>query len=84
MALHVTEDGPTDPMEFMKLLLEIQQQQHERLTIALEKFAAPGGQTRQDNVSDFRRLHPTFFIGEESHLNAEQWLINTENLLVAV
>ena len=38
---------------------------------------------RQGNVYDFRRLHPTVFKGEESHLNAEQWLIDTENLLVA-
>jgi len=34
-------------------------------------------------VSDFRRLHHAVFIGEESHLVAEQWLVDTENLLVA-
>ena len=32
---------------------------------------------------DFRHLHPIVFIGEEGHLNVEQWLIDTENLLVA-
>jgi len=34
-------------------------------------------------VIDFSHLHPIVFIGEEGHLNVEQWLINTENLLVA-
>ena len=34
-------------------------------------------------MSDFRRLHHAVFIGEESHLVAEQWLVDTENLLVA-
>jgi len=32
-------------------------------------------------VSDFRRLHPAIFTEEESHMDAEQWLIDTENLL---
>ena len=34
-------------------------------------------------MSDFRRLHLAVFTGEESHLDAEQWIIDTENLLVA-
>ena len=67
----------------MKLLLESQQHQSERLTIALEKMVASGSQARHGNVSDFRRLNPAVFSGEESHLDAEQWLIDTENLLVA-
>ena len=83
MAQRVTEDGPTDPVGFMRLLLESQQQQNERVTVALEKIAASGSQVRQGNVSDFRRLHPAVFIGEEIHLVAEQWLVDTENLLVA-
>ena len=40
-------------------------------------------QTRQGNVSEFRRLHLEIFTGEESHLDAEQWLIDKKNLLVA-
>ena len=83
MAQHITEDGFTDPAEFMKLLLDSQQQQNEWVTIALEKLAALGSQVRQENVSDFRKLHPAVFTGEESHQDAEQWLIDTENLLVA-
>ena len=67
----------------MKILLESQQQQNERITVALEKLAASGSQVRHGNVSDFRRLHPAIFTGEKSHLDAEQWLIDTENLLVA-
>ena len=85
MAQRVTEDGPTptESVDFMKFLLESQQHQSERLTVALEKIVASGSQARQGNVSDFRRLNPTVFTGEESHLDAEQWLIDTENLLVA-
>jgi len=40
MAQHITEDGPTDSAEFMKILLESQQQQNERVTVALEKLVA--------------------------------------------
>jgi len=68
----------------MKLLLESQQQQNEQVTIALEKIAASGSQTRHGNVSDFRRLHSAVFTGEESHLESKQWLVDTENLLVAI
>ena len=55
----------------------------QRFTVALEKMASSWGQARQGNVIDFRHLHPIVFIGEEGHLNVEQWLIDTENLLVA-
>jgi hypothetical protein len=34
-------------------------------------------------VSDFRRLHPDVFSGTETYLQAEQWLIKTEQLLQA-
>ena len=70
----VTDDGPMDLTEFMKILLESQQQQNEWVTVAFEKMPASGGQAWQGNVSDFGRLHPVVFTGEESHLNAEQWL----------
>jgi len=82
MAQRVRE-WTTDPSGFMRVLLESQQQQNERVTVALEKIAASESQTRQGNVSDFRRLHPAAFTGEESYLDAEQWLIDTQNLLVA-
>ena len=82
MAQCVTEDGPADPAEFMRLVLASQQQQNEWVTIALEKTASRG-QTRHGNVSDFRRLHSAVLTGEESHLDAKQWLIDTGNLLVA-
>ena len=82
MAQRIMEDGPTDPAGFIRLLLESQQQQNERVTVALEKRAASGSQVKQENVSDFRRLQLTVFTGEESHLLAERWLVDTENLLV--
>ena len=42
MAQRATEDGHADPAEFMKILLESQLQQNERVTVALEKLAASG------------------------------------------
>jgi len=42
MAQRVIDDGPTESAEFMKLLLESQQQQNERVTVALGKIAASG------------------------------------------
>ena len=44
MAQRVIEDGPTESVEFMKLLLESQQHQSERLIVALEKMVASGSQ----------------------------------------
>ena len=82
MAQRVTEDGPMKSADFMKLMIEFQHQQNERITVTLEKIVALGSQTRQENVFDFRRLHPIVFTGEEIYLDAEQRLIDTENLLV--
>ena len=61
MAQCITENGPTDSAEFMRILLESQQKQNEQHTVALEKFAALGSQARQENVSDFWRLQPAVF-----------------------
>jgi len=83
MAQRVTEDSPVDLAEFLKLFLKSRQLQNKRLTVVLKNFAASGGQTRQGNVPDFRRLHHVVFTGEKSHLDAEQWLIDMEKLLVA-
>ena len=38
---------------------------------------------RSGNVSDFRRLQPVIFTGEEKPLDVEQWLIDTTDLLIA-
>jgi len=45
-------------------------------------IAAPKKQM-SGNVSDFKRLHPTIFTGEERPLDAEQWLIDVTVLLKA-
>ena len=38
---------------------------------------------RPGNVSDFRKLQPATFLGTEKPLDAEQWLIDTTDLLKA-
>ena len=41
---------------------------------------APSEQ-RPGNISEFRRLQPTVFSGTEKSLDAEQWLIDTTDLM---
>ena len=61
------------------MMMENQQQQTELLR---QEIAAPKEQ-RPGNISDFRRLQPAIFTGEEKPLDAEQWLTDTSDLLNA-
>jgi len=61
------------------MMMENQQQQTELLR---QELTAPKGQ-RPGNISDFRRLQPAIFTGEEKPLDAEQWLTDTTDLLNA-
>src|SRR3954470_9445529 len=67
----------------LRAMLEVQQTQNERIAAALEQTANSIPHSRPGSVADFRRLRPTVFTGEESPLAAEQWLVDTENLLTA-
>ena len=49
---------------------------------AIEKAAAPK-EPRSGTISDFRRLQPATFAGIGKPLEAEQWLVDVENLLGA-
>jgi len=62
-------------------MMESQHQQTELLRQAL--LTTPR-EKRPGNVSDFRRLQPVIFLGTEKSLDAEQWLIDTTDLLKAV
>jgi len=68
-----------DVLRVIQAMMENQQQQTELLR---QELAAPKGQ-RPGNVSDFRRLQPAIFTGEERPLDAEQWLTDTSDLLNA-
>ena len=61
-------------------MMQSQQQQTELLRQGL--LVAPREQ-RPGSVSDFRRLQPAVFSGTEKPLDAEQWLIDTTDLLKA-
>ena len=65
-------------MRVLHGMMESQHQQTELLRQAL--WTAPREQ-RPDNVSDFRKLQPATFSGTEKPLDAEQWLIDTTDLL---
>jgi len=77
-------NGPTggenaDVLRVIQAMMENQQQQTELLR---QELAAPKEQ-RPGNISDFRRLQPAIFTGEEKPLDAEQWLTDTTDLLNA-
>jgi len=76
-------NGPTgenvDILRVIQMMMENQQQQTELLR---QELAVPKGQ-RPGNISDFRRLQPAIFTGEEKPLDAEQWLTDTSDLLKA-
>jgi len=74
-------EGNIDLPRVIKGTRETQQQQTELLRQSL--VTAPWEQS-PGNVSDFRRLQPTIFTGEGKPLDAEQWLIDTTDLLIAV
>jgi len=59
-------------------MMQSQQQQTELLCQGL--LVAPREQ-RPSNVSDFKRLQPVIFLGIEKLLDAEQWLLDTTDLL---
>ena len=74
-------------------MLELQQDQNgllrgvtraqETTEHALMGLSSDHTSTKVGNVSDFRRLHPSNFSGNETPLEADQWLIKTEQLLNA-
>jgi len=51
-------------------------------TMVMERSTAPCG-PKPGNISDFRRLQPTTFVGTEKPLDAKQWLVDMTNLLNA-
>ena len=67
-------------MRVLQGMMQSQQQQTELLRQGL--LVAPREQ-RPGNVSDFRRLQPAIFSGTEKPLDAEQWLVDTTDLLKA-
>ena len=80
-------------MEAQKQQLEAQQKQNQMLrqglltaqqtsTMALEKAVAPK-EPRTGSVANFKRLNPKEFTGTMKPLEAEQWLVDTENLIAA-
>ena len=50
--------------------------------MALEKAVAPK-EPRTGSVADFKRLNPKEFTGTMKSLEAEQWLVDMENLIAA-
>ena len=77
--------------EFQQRSVEAQSQQVELLhrgiltaqqTASAAMDVAMTRQSRSGTVSDFRKLRPSVFTGTEGPLEAEQWLIDTANLLV--
>ena len=84
----------TEILQTLKRMLELQQDQNGLLRAgvtrvqeiaehALMGLSSDHASTKVGNVSNFRRLHPSNFSENETPLEAEQWLIKTEQLLNA-
>jgi hypothetical protein len=67
----------------MRDVMVAQQVQTERLSTAIEAIVGSRNQPRPGTISDFMRLNPSPFSGEEKPLDAEQWLVDMENRLTA-
>ena len=57
--------------------------QHQQTELLRQVLLTTPREQRPNSVSDFRRLQPAIFSGTEKLLNAEQWLIDTIDLLKA-
>ena len=88
-----SRDEATDMMEVLRGMIVMQQHQMKLLkdgllivqqttATALNRATVPQ-EPRIGNVSDFRRLHSSVFTSTRKPLEAEQWLIDTTNLLNA-
>ena len=79
-------------LQTLKRMLELQQDQNgllwagvtraqETVEHALMGLSSDHASTKVGNVSDFQRLRPSNFSGNEMPLEKEQWLIKMEQLL---
>ena len=77
-------DGPNrDSDGMMRVLQGMMQSQQQQTELLRQGLLVAPREQRPGNVSDFRRLQPAIFSGTEKPLDAEQWLIDTTDLLKA-
>ena len=57
--------------------------QHQQTELLRQALLTTSREQRPGNVTDFRRLQPATFSGTKKLLDAEQWLIDTTDLLKA-
>ena len=76
-------NGPAgENVEILRVIQTMMENQQQQTELLRQELATPKEQ-RPGNVSDFRRLQPAIFTGGEKPLDAEQWLIDTTDLLNA-
>jgi len=76
-----SRNEPTrDLLRFLQGMMENHQQ---KMKLLRQGLVTVPREQKPGNVSDFRRLQLAIFIGEEKPLDAEQWLIDTTDLLNA-
>ena len=79
-----SQDGPNrDNDGMMRILQGMMQSQQQQTELLRQGLLVTPREQRPGNVSDFRRLQPAIFSGTEKPLDAEQWLIDTTDLLKA-
>jgi len=78
---YVSSSGDSDNM--MRVLHGMMESKHQQTELLRQVLLTTPREQRPNSVSDFRRLQPAIFSGTEKLLNAEQWLIDTIDLLKA-
>jgi len=85
-----TEEGAA--LRAMQRMFEAQQEHNRLIQERLDRQedvgrpaigAPPPPPLRTGTVADFKRLGPSIFAGTETPLEAEQWMVKTEQLLKA-
>ena len=78
-----SRDGLHGENDMMRVLHDMMESQHHQIELLQQALLTIPREQRPGNVFDFRRLQPATFSGIEKLLDAEQWLIDTTDLLKA-
>jgi len=77
-----SQNGPTwKNANILRVIFNIIENQQKLTELIRQGLMASRKKQRPGNISDFRRLQPAIFTGEERPLDSEQWLIDITNPL---
>jgi len=88
-SLSTFQDGPAssrnetnrENIDLLRVLQGMMESQQQQIDLLYQGLMTIPREQRPGNVSELRRLQPAIFTGSERLLEAEQWLIDTTDLL---